>query len=314
MKIPFFSVVSPLYNDEEVVAELCKRTLSVLEDVASDYELILVDDGSSDRTAERMAELHRENPHIKCLFLSRNFGQPSALSAGLDYARGDAVALIDSDLQDPPEVLPRFIEQWQKGYEVVYGVRTKRKESFFKRCAYWIFYRLFQSIAELEHVALDSGDFALLDRKVVLTLRSMPERSRFLRGLRSWVGYRQCGVEYERAGRFAGASSYTVAKLFRLAFDGLFSFSYLPLRFATLLGFFVALSSGIGILILLYMRLRYGVLGIAGFSSTLIVILFIGAVQLISIGILGEYIGRIYDEVRRRPLYVLKETLGDLQP
>ncbi len=310
----FFSIIVPIYNEGEVLIELCKRTVAVLEHHAHEYEIILIDDGSSDKTPLLMTELHRNNPRIKCIFLSRNFGQPSALSAGLDYAQGDAVVVMDADLQDPPETLPSFFEKWREGYEVVYGVRTKRKEFFLKRSAYWIFYRLFKSVAELENAVLDSGDFSLLDRKVVLTLRSMPERTRFLRGLRSWVGYRQCGIVYERASRFAGIPKYTLSKLFRLAFDGLFSFSYLPLRFATLLGFSVALFAGVGIAVLLYLRLRYGVLGIVGFSSTLIVILFIGAVQLISIGILGEYIGRIYDEVRRRPMYIIQKTLGSFKP
>ena len=305
-----FSVVAPVYNEEDVVEEFCKRTSAALSAYSKQWEIIFVDDGSIDRTPDILRELHKGNPHIKFISFSRNFGHASALSAGLAHADGSAVALIDSDLQDPPEVLPEFFEKWKEGYDVVYGVRKKRKENVFKRGAYWTFYRLFKSVAKLENAALDSGDFAVLDRKVVLALRDLPERSRFLRGLRSWVGYRQYGLAYEREARFAGTSKYSFRKLLRLALDGFFSFSYVPLRFATFLGLFVALAAFLGILIILYLRLTYGVIGIPGFSTTLIGILFFGAVQLISLGILGEYIGRIYDEVRHRPLYLIKESAG----
>lgn len=305
-----FSVVAPVYNEEEVLEEFCRRTSAVLSGYAKHWEILLVNDGSTDHTPEILRTLHQDNPNIKYISFSRNFGHSSALSAGLVYAKGSVVALIDSDLQDPPEVLPKFFDKLREGYDVVYGIRTKRKENALKRGAYWAFYRLFKSVAQIKNVALDSGDFAVLDRKVVTALRDLPERSRFMRGLRSWVGYRQYGLPYERATRFSGTSKYTFKKLLHLALEGFFSFSFIPLRFASFIGFFAAFVSFLCILIVLYLRITYGVIGIPGFSSTMIGILFIGGVQLISLGILGEYIGRIYDEVRHRPLYLITETGG----
>jgi len=310
MKIPYISVVAPALNEEAVLEEFCRRMSAVLSKCAAEYEIILVDDGSTDSSFSLIRELHEGNANIKGLSLSRNFGHASAISAGLEYAQGQVVVIIDADLQDPPEVLPDFFEKWQEGYKVVYGVRRKRKEWFGKRFAYWLFYRVFKKIARLDNVAVDSGDFAVLDQAVVQHMCALPERNRFLRGLRSWIGYAQCGVEYERAARFAGSSKYPLSKLVRLALDGMFAFSYAPLRLATYTGFFVAFAATVSMLVLLYMRIVHGVIGVAGFSSTLLVILFIGAIQLVSIGILGEYIGRIYDEVKRRPLYIIKENLG----
>lgn len=305
-----FSAIAPVFNEEETVEEFYKRMKTVFEQSCYKYEIIFVDDGSTDNSFRIIQQINSRDPNVKCLSFSRNFGHASAISAGLDYADGDAAIVIDSDLQDPPEVLPLFFEKWQEGYKVVYGIRTKRKEGFFKRFAYWLFYRLFKRLASFRDVALDSGDFALLDRSAVLQLRSMPERNRFLRGMRGWIGYKQCGVVYERASRFAGRTKYPLRKLVKLALDGIFSFSCIPLRLATFLGFFTAALAVSSIIIIFYLRVTRGIIGIVGFSSTIITILFIGSIQLISIGILGEYVGRIYDEVKKRPTYILKEKIG----
>lgn len=309
-KIPFVSVVAPVYNEEESVREFARRMSATLSAYAQRYEILFIDDGSTDNSLSLIAQMHRENPAIKALSFSRNFGHAAAISAGLAYAQGDATVIIDSDLQDPPEVLPDFFKKWREGYQVVYGVRTKRKEWFLKRFAYWLFYRLFSLVAVLDNVAIDSGDFCLLDKEVVFQLRALPERGRFMRGLRSFVGYRQCGVIYERAGRFSGTSKYSFSKLLRLALDGIFSFSYIPLRLATFFGLFVASGAFISILVILYLRVTRGVIGTSGFTSTIIAVLFIGAIQLISVGILGEYVGRIYDEVKQRPIYIVREKIG----
>ncbi len=225
MKIPYVSVVAPAFNEEAVLEEFCRRMGTVLSQCATAYEIIVVDDGSTDQSFARVHALHQRDPRIKCISLSRNFGHAAAISAGLDTAEGQVVVVLDADLQDPPEVLPEFFTKWQEGYQVVYGIRKKRKEWFLKRAAYWLFYRIFKQVALLDNVAVDSGDFAVLDRVVVLHLRTLPERNRFLRGLRSWVGYKQCGIPYERASRFAGSTKYPLGKLVRLALDGMFSIS-----------------------------------------------------------------------------------------
>ncbi len=310
IKIPSISVVAPVYNEEKVLEEFCKRIVAIVSSYTELYEIILVDDGSKDRSLEIIHTLSQKNPHIKCISLSRNFGHASALSAGIDHAESSLVVLIDTDLQDPPEVLPDFFAKWQEGYKVVYGVRRKRKEGVAKRFSYWAFYRLLKSLSFLKDMPMDAGDFSVIDREVVLELRAMPEKGRFLRGLRSWIGFKQCGVPYERASRFAGSTKYSLKKLFQLAFDGIFSFSNIPLRLASFVGCFIALISFLSILILLFIRVQYGVVGISGFTTTIIIILFLGGVQLISVGILGEYIGRIYEEVKQRPVYIIKEKIG----
>jgi dolichol-phosphate mannosyltransferase len=310
MKNKLISIVVPVLNEQETLSEFYRRTKDVFLKLSVAHEIIFVDDGSSDDSLRTIQKMHNSDSNVKCVSFSRNFGHASAITAGLNYAKGDAVVVMDADLQDPPEVLPSFFEKWQEGKKVVYGVRTKRKEWLLKRFAYWAFYRLFKRLASLKDVALDAGDFALIDRAVVGQLKQMPERNRFLRGMRSWVGYEQCGVTYERASRYAGSTKYPFKKLMKLAFDGIFSFSYIPLRLATYLGFVVAFIALLGIIIVFYLRIAYGVIGIPGFSSTIIAILFIGAIQLVSIGILGEYIGRIYDEVKQRPTYVIGKKIG----
>lgn len=310
MNIPLISIIAPAYNEEGTLREFCSRTAAVLKSSARTYEIILVDDGSTDHTLSIIQEIRRDDPQVRCISFSRNFGHAAAISAGIDYAEGSVVVIMDADLQDPPEVLPEFFKKWHEGYQVVYGTRTKRKEGIIKRTAYWSFYRLFKQLASLHDTPLDAGDFAVLDRSVILQLRALPERSRFIRGLRSWVGYRQCGISYERAARTAGATKYSYSKLFKLAFDGIFSFSYVPLRLATLFGFIVAGIALVASIVILYLRVVLGVIGVSGFSTLIISLLFIGAIQLIAVGILGEYIGRIYDEVKRRPVYIVKEQLG----
>lgn len=303
------SVIVPVLNEEAVILEFYDRAKKVLESITDSHEIIFVDDGSTDSTLIKLKEFAKNDSRVKIISFSRNFGHPIAISAGLDYASGEAVIIIDADLQDPPEILPEFIKKWQEGFEIIYGIRTKRKEWWGKRLAYWCFYRIFKKLASL-NVPLDAGDFSLIDRKVADIIKSLPERNRFIRGLRSWAGFKQCGVVYERAGRFAGKTKYSFKKLLKLAADGIFSFSYIPLRLATFLGFLVAAVAFLAILAVLYLRIFYGVIGIPGFSSTIITLLFIGSIQLVAIGILGEYIARIYEEVKHRPLYVINEKIG----
>lgn len=306
------SAVVPVFNEDAVVLEFYNRIKKVLEEVADSFELIFVDDGSQDATLQKLKDLRVKDGRIKIISFSRNFGHAMAISAGIEHASGDAVVVIDGDLQDPPEVISEFLKKWEEGYPVVYGIRRKRKEWFGKRLAYWAFYRIFRKLAfaSLSNVPLDAGDFCLMDRQVVEVIKNLPERNRFLRGLRSWAGFRQSGVEYERAGRFAGSTKYSLKKLIKLAADGIFSFSYAPLRVATFFGFFVAAAAFAGIIFALYLRLVKGLVGTIGYYSTLISVLFIGGVQLISVGILGEYVARVYEEVKRRPLYVVKEKIG----
>lgn len=303
------SVIAPLLNEEEVVLEFYNRTKQALSSLTNNYEIIFVDDGSTDSTLSKLKEIHAQDKNVKVISFSRNFGHPMAISAGLDHVTGDGIMVVDADLQDPPELISDFVKKWQEGYEVVYGVRKKRKEWFGKRLAYWLFYRLLKKASSLS-IPVDSGDFSFLDKKVVNVMKAMPERNRFLRGLRSWSGFRQFGLEYERAARFAGSTKYPFKKLLKLAADGIFSFSYIPLRLAMAAGFLVAGVAFLAILIVLYLRIFVGIVGNTGFASTIIAILFLGGIQLIAVGILGEYIGRIYDEVKNRPLYVVKEKIG----
>ena len=306
---PMISVILPVYNERENLFALWARLLPVLEGEADgDFEIVFVDDGSDDGSAQILDSFHVHDQRVKAVHLSRNFGHQAALQAGLDEATGQAVVLMDADLQDPPEVLHFFIEKWHEGYEVVYAVRQRRKENFLKRVAYVVFYRTLKAIANID-VPLQSGDFCLMDRRVVDTLVSLRERNRFLRGLRSWVGFRQVSIEYERDARLAGVPKYTVRKLINLALSGYIGFSAMPLRAATWLGF---LSAGIGFAIALWV-LATKLMNIPsprGWASTLAVILFVGGIQLVMLGIVGEYLSRVYDEVRQRPLYVVRSRVG----
>jgi polyisoprenyl-phosphate glycosyltransferase len=311
---PTISVVAPVYNEEALVGEFCRRVVAALEPLGEPFELILVNDGSRDRSAEIMRELHEQDERIKVLNFSRNFGHQIAITAGTDYAQGRAVAVIDSDLQDPPEVIVEMIARWREGYQLIYGVRGEREgETAFKLATASIFYRLIRKITNV-NIPVDTGDFRLMDRKVVNALKSMREHHRFMRGLSVWVGFRQTGVTYKRDARKAGETKYPLRKMLKFAMDGITAFSYLPLQLATYLGFFTATVSLLFLIAVVVARLFHtgdpATAAFYGQASTLASILFLGAVQLIFLGILGEYVGRIYDEVKGRPLYIVAEALG----
>jgi glycosyltransferase involved in cell wall biosynthesis len=302
------TVVIPLYNEEETIPELYRRLRAVFDKVHDNYEIICIDDGSNDKTLRLLVSLRRTDRHVKILSFSRNFGHQAAISAGIEHASGNAVIIMDGDLQDPPEILPQFIQQWKEGYDVVYAIRRKRKENIFKRTVYAAFYRLLTTISYLK-IPLDSGDFCIMDQRVVQLLRRLPERHRFVRGLRTWTGFQQTGLAYERDRRFAGKPKYTLGKLLKLAYDGIFSFSTVPLRIAIYSGIIVALLSFAGGLWVIYEKIVGGI-PIAGWASTIVTMVFLSGIILFTLGIVGEYIGRIYDEVKQRPLYVIKEKIG----
>jgi dolichol-phosphate mannosyltransferase len=313
---PELSVVLPCHNEREVLPALFERLSPVLQRTVRDHEIIFVDDGSTDGTSEALDALCEREPAVRVLHLSRRFGQQAALSAGLDAAAGDAVVLMDSDLQDPPELIETFVARWREGYQVAYAVRRKRKEGILKRSAYALFYRTLVLIAEID-LPLDAGDFCLLDRSVADGLRALREHHRFLRGLRSWVGFRQVGVEYDRPARHAGRPKYTFGRLVHLALSGYAGFSTVPLRLASWLGF---LASSLGVLLAVWAvaaRISARVLGITvprGWASTLAIVLFLGGVQLVVLGVMGEYLGRVYDEVRGRPTYIVSRRVGWTRP
>jgi polyisoprenyl-phosphate glycosyltransferase len=303
------SVIAPVYNEAEVVDAFSERVVKTLDATCDFFEIIFIDDGSTDKTFEKLNNLSSCDSRIKVVSFSRNFGHPMAISAGLDYATGDAVIIMDADLQDPPEIVADFLNKWKEGFDIVYGVRKKRKEWIGKRFCYWLFYRLFRKLSSID-MPLDSGDFCLMDVKVVINIRSLPERNRFIRGLRVWTGFKQIGIPYERLARKHGKTKYSFGKLVKLALDGILSFSYIPIRLATIFGLIIAGAAFLAILAVLFFRIFYGVIGTPGFSSIVILILFIGGIQLIAIGILGEYIARIYEEVKNRPLYVISQKIG----
>jgi glycosyltransferase involved in cell wall biosynthesis len=305
---PSISVVLPVYNESANLELLAGRLINILEEsLNTSFEVIFVDDGSRDGSAQIIDDLHARDPRFKAIHFSRNFGHQAALQAGLDQARGAAVILMDADMQDPPEVLSRFVEHWRQGYDVVYAVRKKRKEGIFKRAAYSLFYRTMRIISEID-VPLDAGDFCLLDRAVVNTLISLHERNRFLRGLRSWVGFKQIGIEYEREARHAGEPKYTLRKLIELALSGYIGFSAAPLRLATWLGL---ITAGGGFLVALWAVITKFVLATPqGWVSLTAVTMIVGGVQLLILGVIGEYLSRVYDEVRQRPLYIIRTRLG----
>lgn len=307
---PLLSVVIPCYNEEEVIHETIKRLKEFCSKLKNlDVELIFVDDGSRDRTRTLLKDYAQQDARIKLIGFARNFGHQIAVTAGIDAASGDAVVLIDADLQDPPEVVHEMIAKWREGYDVVYGTRTERPgESRFKLATARAFYRLLNKLSNTP-IPLDTGDFRLMSRKVVDTLRAMPERDRFVRGMVSWVGFKQTALPYKRAVRFAGESKYPLRKMLRFATDGILSFSTKPLQMSVALGMFSALLAMGGIGYALYLRLLTNI-WVEGWTALMIAVLFLGGVQLISVGILGEYIGRIYNEVKQRPLYVVQEYTG----
>jgi dolichol-phosphate mannosyltransferase len=306
---PVVSVVAPVYNEEQLLPEFYRRVVEVLESLGESFELVLVNDGCKDSSPEIMRQLHEQDERVKVIHFSRNFGHQLAITAGTDYASGDAVVIIDSDLQDPPELIPELVAKWREGYEVIYAVRSEREgETWFKKITATFFYRLIKGITNVD-IPVDTGDFRLMDRRVVNSLSGIREYHRFVRGLSVWVGFKQTGVPYRRAARTAGETKYPFRKMLRFALDGITSFSYLPLQLATYLGFLVAFISIIGIILAIILRLS-GSEAFVGQASTLVSVLFLGGVQLIFLGIIGEYLGRIYDEVKRRPLYIVSEALG----
>ena len=300
------SLVIPLFNEAALFDQLKSRLLGVLPLLPAPTEILLINDGSTDATGAMIGELCRQDPHFAGVHLTRNFGHQMAICAGLDLARGRAVAVMDGDLQDPPEVLPAFYARLGEGYDVVYAVRQKRRENPGLRFLYWGFYRLMAALTPIE-IPLDSGDFGIMSRRVVETLRTMPERRRFVRGMRSYVGFRQTGLAYDRQERAGGRSKYTFRKLLMLAADGIFTFSEVPLRFATLVGFCAAGFSFFYGIYLLLQRLLVDY-RLPGFATLAVGLFFLGGVQLICLGILGEYIGRIHHEVKQRPPYIIERV------
>lgn len=300
-----YTIIVPVYNEEVVVQETYRRLTQVMAPLGEPYELLFVNDGSRDRTAEMIKEFAESDQCVKLLDFSRNFGHQIAITAGMDYARGDAVVIIDADLQDPPELIPQMIEKWQEGYEVVYARRAKRKgETLFKKWTASFFYRTLRVLTEV-NIPLDTGDFRLIDRKVCATMRGIREKNRFVRGLVSWVGFRQAAIEYVREERFAGETKYPLKKMLRFSLDGITSFSYKPLRLASYLGFVISLASFVYLLFSLGQKL-FSASTVAGWTSLIACVLLLNGVVLIILGILGEYVGRIYDETKNRPLYILR--------
>jgi dolichol-phosphate mannosyltransferase len=307
---PDISVVAPVFNEAETLPEFYRRVQAALDPTGDSWELVLVDDGSRDSSADIIRELAHQDARVRPVIFARNFGHQVAVTAGLDFALGQAVVIIDSDLQDPPELIPEMVAKWREGFEVVYAVRTEREgETWFKLFTASLFYRLIYRITDVD-IPLDTGDFRLLDRKVVNVMNQMRERHRFLRGMSVWVGFRQTGVGYRRAARFAGETKYPLKKMIRFASDAITGFSFFPLQLATYIGFICAGISILAIPVVIALRTA-GSHELSGQATTLIAVLFLGGVQLISLGILGEYIGRIYDEAKGRPLYITRETPED---
>lgn len=305
---PRYSIVAPVFNEEETLPEFYRRTRAVMDQLDGTCELILVFDGSRDRSPDIGRELRAQDPRVKLIIFSRNFGHQIAISAGIDYAEGDAVVIIDSDLQDPPEVIHELVAKWKEGYQVVYAQRAKRRgETFFKLFTAALFYRIIRKLASIE-IPPDTGDFRLIDRKVVLALRQLREHHRFMRGLSVWVGFKQTGILYERHERYAGTTQYPFRKMFKFALDAITGFSYVPLQLATTLGLWISFLALLAIPVVAILRAVFGQEFFGGQASTLIAVLFLGGVQLIFLGILGEYLGRIYDEVKSRPLYIVAEA------
>jgi glycosyltransferase involved in cell wall biosynthesis len=304
---PRYSIVAPVFNEMETLPRFYQRVVEVMRELRDDCELLFVDDGSTDGSPAVLQGLHATDPRVRVITFSRNFGHQIAISAGLDYARGEAVIIMDSDLQDPPEVIPKLVERWKDGAEVVYAQRSTRAgETRFKLWTASLFYRLIHGITSVD-IPRDTGDFRLLDRKVVDTLITMREQHRFMRGLSAWVGFRQESVSYERKERFAGQTKYPLRSMVRFALDAITSFSHVPLQIASTLGFALAGMSLLAIVVAVVLRLVNH--AITGQATTLVLVLFLGGIQLIFLGIIGEYLGRIYDEVRDRPLYVVREVI-----
>jgi len=303
------SIVIPVYNSSNIFSELYKYLSASLKGIVESFEIIAVLDGCTDRSFETIDKLRLEDKNIKIIEFSRNFGHQAAVTAGLALASGEMIAVMDDDLEDPPEILPKFISKLKEGFDVVYGIRKKRKRSLFLRITFSLFYRILDKMFDIE-IPYDSGDFCIMKRSFVKVLNEMPEKNRFLRGLRAWSGFEQIGLEYERGKRFAGVSGYSLRKYFRLAMDGIFSFSYKPLIYISILGFIIALVSFFFGISLIIMKLMKKIPDVPGWTSLFVLILFFSGIQLISVGIIGGYIARIYDEVKHRPKYIIKRILG----
>ena len=304
-----YSIVVPMYNEEEVIEETYKRLTETMRTTNEEYELVFVNDGSRDRTMEIVSRICEQDKHVRLINFSRNFGHQIAITAGLDYAQGQAIVVIDADLQDPPRVILEMIQKWKEGYDVVYGKRIKRKgETWFKKATAAMFYRLLRSMTTVD-IPLDTGDFRLIDRKVADALRGLKEKNRFVRGLVSWVGFRQTSVEYVREERWAGETKYPLSKMLKFAMDGITSFSVKPLRLATYIGFALSICSFLYLMVVLFQALFTDTTQ-PGWASTVAINLFFNGIMLILLGIIGEYIGRIYDESKDRPLYIVREVIG----
>lgn len=301
------SIVIPVYNEAAVIPELFRRTVKAMEAMNKEFEIIVVNDGSADDSLAELVACHREDKRFKVLDLSRNFGHQEAILAGLTFAQGDFIGIMDGDLQDPPELFADFYAKIQSGFDVVYAIRQQRKESWYKRMAYWLYYRLLTGIAEME-IPLDSGDFCMMRRHVLEAILKMPESSLFIRGLRYWVGFRQTGITYDRQERHLGETKYDLKRLFRLAYNGIFSFSDFPIKLLGRIGYFTILGSLLYAVFVLYKRLFWAEVP-EGFTTLILAIFFFGGIQLVSMRILGEYVSRIYKETRKRPLFIVKEFI-----
>jgi dolichol-phosphate mannosyltransferase len=304
-----YSLVIPLYNEEEVIHETIKRVTAVMSNKEFEYEILFVNDGSKDKTEEIVKGYCREDSHMKLISLSRNFGHQTAITAGMDHALGDAIIVMDADLQDPPEVVLKMIDKFNEGYDVVYAIRAKRKgETFFKKFTAKVFYRFLKSMCDVD-IPVDTGDFRLISRQVSDVLKSLTERNRYVRGLVSWVGFKQTGIYYEREERFAGETKYPLKKMLKLSVDGITSFSTKPLKLSEWVGSIMAVIGFIYAIVIIIQKIA-GTNMQAGWASTIIAILIIGGIQLMMLGIAGEYIARIFDESKNRPLYIVKEKVN----
>ena len=309
MNKPVYSIVVPLYNEEEVVQESYKRLKQVMEKADGPYEIIFINDGSKDATPQLVAQLVTADPTLRFISFSRNFGHQPAITAGMDYAGGDAIIIIDADLQDPPEVMLEMMQKWRQGYDVVYGKRMRRKgETFFKKLTSTLYYRVLRSMTNVD-IPVDVGDFRLIDRKVCNALKSMPEKNRYMRGMVSWVGFNQTAVEYVRDERFAGETKYPLRKMIKLAVDGITAFSYKPLKFATSIGFVVSSLSFLYLLFILFQKI-FTNQAVVGWASTVAILLFSQGIVMMILGVMGEYIGRVFEESKNRPIYLVKESMG----
>ncbi|MCK4907949.1 MAG: glycosyltransferase family 2 protein [Spirochaetes bacterium] len=305
----YLSIVVPVYNEEESIIPFYERTIKVIKKLKKTYEIIFINDGSTDSTYNVLNKLHKKDRNVKLLDFSRNFGKEIALTAGLDAASGSGVVPIDVDLQDPPELIHEMIKKWKSGYDVVYATRTSRRgESLLKKVTAFIFYKVIRVFTKF-NIPANTGDFRLMDEKVVRALGELREHHRFMKGLFSWVGYKQTCVEYQRDPRFVGTTKWKYGKLINFAIEGITSFSYIPLRFSTYLGFTISIFSFLYAAFLITKKLIYGV-SVAGYPSMMVAILFLGGIQLLSIGVIGEYVGRIYNETKNRKLYFIRETKG----